>query len=61
MKNFKRIESIRIGLASPEQIRQWAERKLPNGRIIGQVTNPQTVNYKTLRPEPGGLFCEKIF
>jgi len=61
MENFKRIESIRIGLASPEQIRRWAERKLPNGRIVGQVTNPQTVNYKTLRPEPGGLFCEKIF
>lgn len=61
MENFKRIESIRIGLASSEQIRRWAERKLSNGRIIGQVTNPQTVNYKTLRPEPGGLFCEKIF
>lgn len=61
MKNFKRIESIRIGLASPQQIRNWAERKLPNGRTVGQVTNPQTVNYKTLRPEPGGLFCEKIF
>jgi len=61
MENFKRIESIRIGLASPHQIKNWAERKLTNGRLIGQVTNPQTVNYKTLRPEPGGLFCEKIF
>ena len=61
MENFKRIESIRIGLASPKQIRRWAERTLDNGRIVGQITNPQTVNYKTLRPEPGGLFCEKIF
>lgn len=61
MENYKRIDSIQIGLASPKQIRRWAERKLPTGRIVGQVTNPQTVNYKTLRPEPGGLFCEKIF
>lgn len=55
------VESIRIGLASPEQIKQWAEKKLPNGKIVGQVTSSQTVNYKTLKPEKGGLFCERIF
>nr|YP_009106416.1 beta' subunit of RNA polymerase [Geminella minor]AIT95282.1 beta' subunit of RNA polymerase [Geminella minor] len=55
------VESIRIGLASPERIRKWAERTLPNGKIIGQVSNSQTVNYKTLKPEKGGLFCERIF
>nr|YP_009106260.1 beta' subunit of RNA polymerase [Interfilum terricola]AIT95126.1 beta' subunit of RNA polymerase [Interfilum terricola] len=55
------VESIRIGLASPERIRKWAERTLPNGKIIGQVTNSQTVNYKTLKPEKGGLFCERVF
>jgi DNA-directed RNA polymerase beta' subunit len=57
----RQVESIRIGLASPERIRKWAERTLPNGKILGQVTSSQTVNYKTLKPEKGGLFCERIF
>jgi DNA-directed RNA polymerase beta' subunit len=56
-----KIESIRIGLASPEHIKKWAERTLPNGKTIGQVTSSQTVNYKTLKPEKGGLFCERVF
>ena len=55
------VESIQIGLASPEKIRQWADRILPNGKIVGQITNSQTVNYKTLRPIKGGIFCERIF
>jgi len=62
-KNTKivQVESIRIGLASPDHIKQWAERTLPNGKIVGQITSSQTVNYKTLKPEKGGLFCERIF
>ncbi len=61
--NSKRpkVESIRIGLASPECIKKWAERTLPNGKIVGQVTSSQTVNYKTLKPVKNGLFCERIF
>jgi DNA-directed RNA polymerase subunit beta' len=55
------VESIRIGLASPDHIKQWAERILPNGKTVGQITSSQTVNYKTLKPEKGGLFCERIF
>lgn len=55
------VESIRIGLASPEQIKEWANRTLPNGNIVGRITNSQTVNYKTLRPVKGGFFCERIF
>ena len=55
------VESIQIGLASPEKIREWADRILPNGKIVGQITNSQTVNYKTLRPIKGGIFCERIF
>ncbi len=46
------FESIKIGLASPEQIRSWS---------YGEITKPETINYRTLKPEPGGLFCEKIF
>jgi DNA-directed RNA polymerase subunit beta' len=49
VKNF---DSIRISLASPEQIREWS---------YGEVTKPETINYRTLRPERDGLFCERIF
>ena len=55
------IESIRIGLASPERIKNWAERLLVSGMTVGRILNAQTVNYKTLRPVMGGLFCERIF
>ena len=55
------IDSIKIGLASPMQIQKWAERELPNGKKIGRVTNPKTVDYKTLKPVKDGLFCERIF
>ncbi len=46
------FDSIKIGLASPEMIRSWS---------YGEVTKPETINYRTLRPERDGLFCEKIF
>jgi hypothetical protein len=55
------VDSIQIGLASPDQIRQWAERELPNGKKTGRVANPKTVDYKTLKPVRDGLFCERIF
>jgi len=46
------FDSIKIGLASPEKIRQWSR---------GEVKKPETINYRTLKPEKEGLFCEKIF
>ena len=49
------FESIKIGLASPEQIIAWA------GGENGEVKKPETINYRTLKPEKDGLFCEKIF
>jgi len=58
---LSKIESIRVGLAFPERIKKWAKRTLPNGKIVGQVVSSQTVNYKTFKPETGGLFCERIF
>ena len=45
-------DSIKIGLASPEKIREWS---------CGEVKKPETINYRTLKPEKDGLFCEKIF
>ena len=41
-----RLKGIQIRLASPKSIRRWAERILPNGKIIGQITNSRTVNYQ---------------
>jgi DNA-directed RNA polymerase subunit beta' len=55
------FQKLQIGVASPKQIRQWAERFLPNGETVGEVTSWETVNYKTLKPETNGLFCQKIF
>nr|ALO21241.1 beta' subunit of RNA polymerase [Chloromonas radiata] len=55
------IKLITIGLASPERIRRWAEKILPNGKVIGQVTNANTLHHKTFKPQKGGLFCERIF
>ena len=46
------FEAIKIGLASPEKIREWSH---------GEVTKPETINYRTLKPERDGLFCERIF
>jgi DNA-directed RNA polymerase subunit beta' len=60
-KQNKKFQQLEIGLTSPKEIRSWSERFLPNGEIVGEVTSWETVNYKTLKPEPNGLFCQKIF
>lgn len=52
MLEFNTVEAIQIGLASPEKIREWSR---------GEVKKPETINYRTLKPERDGLFCEKIF
>ena len=49
---FNAFDSIKIGLASPDQIRAWS---------YGEVKKPETINYRTLKPERDGLFCERIF
>ena len=55
------FDYVKINLASPSRIRGWAERVLPSGEKVGEVTKPETINYRTLKPEMGGLFCERIF
>ena len=57
----QRFDYVKIGLASPDRIRQWGERALPNGQVVGEVAKPETINYRTLKPEMDGLFCERIF
>jgi len=57
----KAFDYVKINLASPDRIRSWGERVLSNGQTVGEVTKPETINYRTLKPEMGGLFCERIF
>ena len=52
MFELNNFDSIQIGVASPEKIREWS---------YGEVTKPETINYRTQKPEIGGLFCERIF
>jgi len=52
MFEINEFDAVRISLASPEQIRSWS---------YGEVTKPETINYRTLKPERDGLFCERIF
>nr|YP_010183947.1 RNA polymerase beta' subunit [Scoliopus bigelovii]QVG62793.1 RNA polymerase beta' subunit [Scoliopus bigelovii] len=53
-------QQLRIGPVSPQQIKAWANKILPNGEIVGEVTKPYTFHYKTNKPEKDGLFCERI-
>ena len=57
----KEFDYIKIKLASPTRIKQWGQRVLPNGQIIGEVQKSETINYRTFKPEMDGLFCERIF
>ena len=52
MFELNNFDAIQIGLASPSQIREWSR---------GEVKKPETINYRTLKPERDGLFCERIF
>lgn len=61
LKKERSFDYVKINLASPARIRQWGERILPNGQSVGEVTKPETINYRTLKPEMSGLFCERIF
>ena len=52
MLDVNEFDSMKIGIASPEKILEWSH---------GEVTKPETINYRTLKAETDGLFCEKIF
>ena len=51
MMEVNRFDGIKIGIASPEKIREWSH---------GEVKKPETINYRTLKPERDGLFCERF-
>ena len=52
MLEVNKVEALKIGIASSDKIRDWS---------YGEVKKPETINYRTLKPERDGLFCEKIF
>ena len=60
-KREGQIDRLTIGIASPNRIQNWAERKLSTGSMAGWVKDPETVEYKTHKPIFDGLFCERIF
>jgi DNA-directed RNA polymerase subunit beta' len=61
INSHRPFDYIKINLASPERIKKWGQRILPTGQFVGEVTKPDTLNYRTLKPEFDGLFCERIF
>ncbi len=65
MANWRTIRKVIASLASPEEIKLWSEAERKgrerNEYGLGEVKSPETINYKTLKPEPGGLYCQRIF
>lgn len=65
LSNFENLQSsfdyFQVNIASPKKIKSWSTKILPNGNILGEIKNTNTINLKTNIPEEYGLFCEKIF
>lgn len=58
---YQDYQALKIHIASPQRIKKWSEIVLPNGETIGEITESDTINYRTHKPEKNGLFCQKIF
>jgi DNA-directed RNA polymerase subunit beta' len=57
----RHLRFLKLRLASPDRIRFWGTHKLSNGKFVGRITKAETINYRTLKPEMDGLFCERVF
>jgi len=55
------FDYLRVSIASPKRIKSWSQRILPTGQVIGEISRPETINFRTHQPELYGLFCEKTF
>ena len=53
LRTENHFDYVKITLASPERVMEWGQRTLPNGQVVGEVTKPETINYRTLKPEMG--------
>ena len=58
LRTENHFDYVKITLASPDRVMEWGQRTLPNGQVVGEVTKPETINYRTLKPEMDG---PKIF
>jgi DNA-directed RNA polymerase subunit beta' len=61
LRRVNKFDNVRIQIASPDKIKEWATRKVGNKGVLFEVKKPETINYRTLKPERDGLFCERIF
>ncbi|MDD3088494.1 MAG: DNA-directed RNA polymerase subunit beta' [Candidatus Omnitrophica bacterium] len=61
LRKVNKFDSVRIMIASPERVKEWATRRVGNKNVLFEVKKPETINYRTLKPERDGLFCERIF
>jgi DNA-directed RNA polymerase subunit beta' len=61
LRKLNKFDKVRIQIASPERLKEWATRKVGNRHVLFEVKKPETINYRTLKPERDGLFCERIF
>ena len=61
LRKVNKFDKVRIQIASPEKIKEWATRRVGNRNVLFEVKKPETINYRTLKPERDGLFCERIF
>ena len=61
LRKVNKFDKVRIQIASPEKIKDWATRRVGNRNVLFEVKKPETINYRTLKPERDGLFCERIF
>ena len=51
LRTENHFDYVKISIASPQRIMDWGQRTLPNGQVVGEVTKPETINYRTLKPE----------
>jgi DNA-directed RNA polymerase subunit beta' len=61
LRKVNKFDNVRIQIASPDKVKEWATRKIGNRSVLFEVKKPETINYRTLKPERDGLFCERIF
>jgi DNA-directed RNA polymerase beta' subunit len=59
LRTENHFDYVKITLASPDRVMEWGQRTLPNGQVVGEVTKPETINYRTLKPEMDGLFLRE--
>ena len=61
LRKVNKFDKVQIQIASPERIKEWATRRVGSKSVLFEVKKPETINYRTLKPERDGLFCERIF